>query len=23
MTEVQANKDICRWWGLWKIHWYF
>jgi len=22
MTEVQANKDICRWWGLWKIHWY-
>jgi len=23
MTEVQANKDICRWCGLWKIHWYF
>jgi len=23
MTEVQANKDICRWWGKWKIHWYF
>jgi len=23
MTEVQTNKVICRWWGLWKIHWYF